>query len=115
MTDLATRTRAARIAVAERKGWTEITTSNDGDSPWGCDEHKSFGPLPDYPTDPRAYMPLLEEMRKAGHDVDLACFKSGVCRASIHALDMHKYADTPGLAICEAWVAWDESREVADA
>jgi hypothetical protein len=112
-TDLTTRTRAARIAVAERKGWTDITTSNDGDSPWGCDEHKSFGPIPDYPTDPRAYMPLLEEMRKRDK-VDIDCHHTGYA-VRIVRCEVLTIEEDLGLAICEAWVAWDEGREVADA
>jgi hypothetical protein len=148
-TDLATRTRAACIAVAERKGLNVVGMAYcwapDG-PPWTVlDESKptdDYSPVylvpegertgetmfgfacghpamdlrrvEDYPTDPRAYMPLLEEMRNDLSRVSPYPGGRWLIEITDECQVKRFIAPTPGLAICEAWVAWDESEEVAD-
>ena len=99
-----------RIRVAELEGWTythDFKAEPQGRPPEG--QMHLGSQLPAYPTDPRAWAPLLEKMRDAIHDIDPA--PEGEWIIQLYGDDAMHCAPTLGRAVCEAYIQWAEATQ----
>ena len=101
------------IRVAEAEGWThcEMVKLQEyrGPQPFGISPDSGYLLLPHYPTDPRAWAPLLEKMRDAIHDIDPA--PEGEWIIQLYGDDAMHCAPTLGRAVCEAYIQWAEATQ----